>query len=94
MGLRTFIKKKFYILKFSKKKNSQIKNQVILITGASSGIGLGICKKLIKDNKIIAIYNKNESNLKEIKNSNLIYLKCDLIHMNNYQEIEKKNIRK
>jgi len=35
MGLRTFIKKSFYNIKFIKKKNSQIKNNVILIKGDS-----------------------------------------------------------
>ena len=90
MGLRTFIKKSFYNIKFIKKKNSQIKNHVILITGASSGIGLGLCKRLVKDNKIIAVFNNNEANLKQIKSSNLTYLKCDLSNMNNYQEVEKK----
>ena len=90
MGLRTFIKKSFYNIKFIKKKNSQIKNHIILITGASSGIGLGLCKRLVKDNKIIAVFNNNEANLKQIKSSNLTYLKCDLSNMNNYQEVEKK----
>ena len=90
MGLKTFIKKSFYNFKFLEKKNSQIKNHVILITGASSGIGLGLCKRLIKDNKIIAIFNNNETNLKEIESSNLTYLKCDLSNLSNYQEIEKK----
>ena len=90
MGLRTFIKKSFYNIKFIKKKNSQIKNHIILITGSSSGIGLGLCKRLVKDNKIIAVFNNNEANLKQIKSSNLTYLKCDLSNMNNYQEIEKK----
>jgi short-subunit dehydrogenase len=90
MGLKTFIKKSFYNIKFIKKKNSQIKNHIILITGASSGIGLGLCKRLVKDNKIIAVFNNNEANLKQIKSSNLTYLKCDLSNMNNYQEIEKK----
>jgi len=90
MGLRTFIKKSFYNMKFIKKKNSQIKNHIILITGASSGIGLGLCKRLVKDNKIIAVFNNNEANLKQIKSSNLTYLKCDLSNMNNYQEVEKK----
>lgn len=51
MRLKILIKKKFYNLKFPKKNDSQIKDQVILITGISLGIGLGICKKLIKDNK-------------------------------------------
>jgi short-subunit dehydrogenase len=92
MGLRTLIKKSFYNIRFIKKKNSQIKNSVILITGASSGIGFGLCKRLVRDNKVIAVFNKNETNLKEIKNSNLTYLKCDLSYINNYQEIEKKII--
>ena len=91
MGLKTFIKKSFYNIKFIKKKNSQIKNHVILITGASSGRGLMISFNS-NDNKIIAIYNNNEKNLKEIKSSNLTYLKCDLSNINNYQEIEKKII--
>ena len=90
MGLRSFIKKKFYTMKFPSKKNTQIKNQVILITGASSGIGLGICKKLLNDNKIIAICNNNEKVLNEIKRTNLICLKCDLTLLNNYAEIEKR----
>ena len=89
MGLRTFIKKKIYNLKFSKGKHSEIKNKTILITGASSGIGLGLCKKLVKYNKIIAIYNKNLPNLGDIENSNFISVKCDLTDMDNYQNIEK-----
>ena len=90
MGLRTFIKKSFYNIKFIKKKNSQIKDHVILITGASSGIGLGLCKRLVEDNKIIAVFNNNETNLKEIKSSNLTYLKCDMSNMNDYENIEQK----
>ena len=92
MGLKTFIKKNFYNLKFIKKKKSQIKDHIILITGASSGIGLGLCKRLVKDNKIIAVFNNNATNLKEIKSSNLTYLKCDLSNINDYQEIENKVI--
>ena len=90
MGFKSILKKKFYNLKFLTKKNSQIKNQVILITGASSGIGLGLCNQLIEHNKVIAIYNNNDSKLKKIDNSNLQYLKCDLINLNDYNEIEKK----
>ena len=51
---------------------------------------MGLCKRLVKDNKIIAVFNNNEANLKQIKSSNLTYLKCDLSNMNNYQEVEKK----
>ena len=90
MVFKSILKKKFYNLKFLTKKNSQIKNQVILITGASSGIGLGLCNQLIEHNKVIAIYNNNDSKLKKIDNSNLQYLKCDLINLNDYNEIEKK----
>ena len=60
MGLKTYIKKKLYNLKYLKKKSPNLQNSVILVTGASSGIGLGICKRLIKDNLIIGISNNNE----------------------------------
>ncbi len=89
MGLKTLLKKKIYNFKFFKKKNSEIKNKTILITGASSGIGLGLCKKLIQNNKIIAICNKNSINLHDKENSNLISINCDLTDINNYQNIEK-----
>ena len=92
MGLKTFIKKSLYNVKFIKKKNSQIKDHIILITGASSGIGLGLCERLVKDNKIIAVFNNNETNLKEIKSPNLTCVKCDLSNINDYQEIENKII--
>ena len=39
--------------------SGKIQNSVILVTGASSGIGLGICKRLIKNNLIIGISNNN-----------------------------------
>ena len=90
MGLRTFLRKNFYNLKYIKNKKSDIKDQIILLTGASSGIGLGICKNLIQKNKVYAVYNKNYSSLLEVKNSNLTNLKCDLFDFENYQEIEKK----
>ena len=93
MGLRTFLKKNFYNLKYYKKKKSSLKSQTILITGSSSGIGLGICEKLVEKNKVIAIYNKNFSLISKINNPNLIFIKCDLFDFNNYEEIEKQIIK-
>ena len=94
MGLRKIIKKTFYNLKFNKKNFYKLSNKTVLVTGASSGIGLGICKKLLETNTVIAIYNNNEKNLKKINNKNLIYVKCDLSNFNNFIELEdiiKKN---
>tara|TARA_A100000164_G_C21728175_1_gene686243 strand:+ start:103 stop:852 length:750 start_codon:yes stop_codon:yes gene_type:complete len=90
MGLRTFLRRNFYNLKYVKNKKSDLKDQTILLTGASSGIGLGICKKLTQKNKVYAVYNKNPSSLLEVKNLNLTNLKCDLFDFENYQEIEKQ----
>ena len=93
MGLKTFIKKKLYNLKYLKTKDPKLKKKIILVTGASSGIGLGICKRLIKDNLIIGIFNNNEKNLKDIDDKNLILIKCDLSDLNNYSEIEKSILK-
>ena len=90
MGLRTFLRKNFYNLRYIKNKKSDLKDQNILLTGASSGIGLGLCKKLMHNNKIYAVYNKNLSSLLELKISNLTHLRCDLFDFENYQEIEKQ----
>ena len=90
MGLRTFLRKNLYNLKYIKNKKSDLKDQTILITGASSGIGLGICEKLIEKNRVYAIYNENLSSLLKFKSSNLTNLKCDLFNFENYQEIENQ----
>ncbi len=55
--------------------------KMVLVTGASSDIGISTIKKLLKDNKKVwAIYKKNEVKLAELKNnnkSNLILSKYD-----------------
>ncbi len=98
MGLRTKIKKIFYTSKFMKLNYSlEIKKKNILITGANSGIGLALTKMLLElDNSIIATYRENYSNLKEIKNKNLVIIKFDQkktdISDEFKNELEKKSI--
>ncbi len=88
MGLRKIIKKAVYNLKYIKKKNNSISNSSFLITGASSGIGLALTKNLLIKNKVVAIYNKNRSNLDKIKTRNLIPIKCDLSNYSDFQDLD------
>ena len=60
----------------------------ILISGGSSGIGYHLVKKLLKDNYYIINLSRNKS---DIKNKNLINIRCDLSNLNNLKKIEKKN---
>lgn len=50
------------------------KDHIIILTGASGGIGSNILKNLYKRFKILAIYNKNKP---KIVNKNIIYQKID-----------------
>lgn len=55
-------------------------NKVILVTGASRGIGRAIAKELSKDNTVIANYNKAEEKAKELLSecSNIDIFKADV----------------
>jgi len=92
MGLRRKIKNFLYTRKFSKKKYlTNINKKNILITGANSGIGLALTKRLLElDNKVLAIYRKNSQNLTNIKDSNLSIIKYDLREINNFENFENK----
>ena len=92
MGLRRKIKNFLYTKKFSKKKYlTNINKKNILITGANSGIGFALTKRLLElDNKILAIYRENSENLTNIKDKNLSIIKYDLKKINKSENFEKK----
>jgi len=92
MGLRRKIKNFLYTKKFSKKKYlTNINKKNILITGANSGIGLALTKRLLElNNKILAIYRENSENLTNIKDKNLSIIKYDLKKINKSENFEKK----
>jgi short-subunit dehydrogenase len=89
MGLRTILKKKIYNLKYFKTKKNDMNEKLFLITGASSGIGLALTKKISRNNKVIAIYNSNRKNLEKINSNNIIKVNCDLGNFLDYGELTK-----
>ena len=89
MGFRKILKKYIYNLRYLKKKSNFINEKVFLITGASSGIGLALTKKLLENNRVIAIYNNNIENLKNLDGHNLVKIKCDLSDFSNYKDLSE-----
>ena len=92
MGLRKLLKRYLYRRKFSisDSKNSinNIKNQNIIITGANSGIGLALTKKLLElNNVIIATFNKTNDNLLKLKSDNLKIYQCDQSQLDNIDKL-------
>ena len=99
MGLRRLIKNFIYRKKFDPSKNKKItnsiKNQIILVTGANSGIGLALTKKFLNlNNTVIATYNLNNENLLKLKCKNLKIYQCDQSDIKNFNRLEDyiKNI--
>jgi|TARA_B110000444_G_scaffold243797_1_gene262615 short-subunit dehydrogenase len=91
MGLRRYLKNFLYKKKYNLKdlEPKKIINQNILITGANSGIGFSLTKKLVNfNNNVFATYNNNKENLLKIKNVNLKIIKCN---QENFTEIDLIN---
>ena len=92
MGLRTNIRKYLYRLKFDKKVTDlNFTNNNVLVTGANSGIGLALTKKLLDlKNNVIATYKKDSSNLSSINNNKLVILKCDNRDLEGFSDFGEK----
>ena len=75
-------------------------NKVILITGASRGIGNNRAKNLAKENIVIANYNNSEAEAKKLKkeleekNINIDIIKADVCNRNQVKEMIKQTIDK
>lgn len=65
-----------------------LKKKIILVSGATSGIGKGICEELLNQGSMVIGIGRNVSNIKDdiLINSNFIFLQQDLTQLH---EIEK-----
>jgi len=72
--------------------NLNINNKNILITGSNSGIGLSLLKKLFIKNNILAIVNKNSSEVEKYIFDKKKIVKCDFVNSENILKFENKII--
>ena len=72
MGLIKTLKRKVFKISNFFSNKLFVKNKNILITGSNSGIGLALTKQLVKENKILALVNKDSNNLENLKNLKVV----------------------
>lgn len=60
---------------FTKKLDLQNKN--IILTGSNTGIGLELARKLVVNNNLLALVNKNFENLKILNEKRIKIIQCD-----------------
>jgi dehydrogenase/reductase SDR family member 7B len=74
-----------------------LKNKVVWITGASSGIGLALSELLYNEGAKLVISGRNENQLKQIKDKltnkdNCLILPFDLKNIHEFKDLQKKVI--
>ena len=78
MGLRTFIKNFSYKYKYRIHNYNNSIHKSYFITGANSGIGFALTKKLLENNNLVfATYRERCDKLLSIKNKNLKIISCN-----------------
>ena len=89
MGLRTFIKNFRYKYKYRIRRHDQYIQKSYFITGANSGIGLALTKKLLENNNLVfATYREKCDKLLLIKNKNLKIIPCNQEHLDQINHIK------
>lgn len=77
MGLIKTLKRKSSKISNIFLKKLDIQNKNIILTGSNTGIGLELARKLIVNNNLLTLVNKNFENLKVLNKKKIKIFKCD-----------------
>ena len=71
-----------------------LKKKIILVSGATSGIGKGICEELLNQGSMVIGIGRNVSNIKDdiLINSNFIFLQQDLTLLHETEKLLTGNL--